>query len=466
MRKLIGNKTFYKMVIAVALPIMIQNGITNLVSLLDNIMVGVVGNEQTPAVSIVNQLLFVFNLCIFGGVSGAGIFTAQFHGQKNYKGVRDTFRFKLIIGAIITIISIGIFIIFKDTLIEAYLHEDGSGNDIELTFKYAVSYLKIMLIGLLPFMISQVYSSTLRETGETVIPMVASVVAVLVNLCINYVLIFGKLGFPKLGIEGAAIGTVISRYIECAIVVIWVHRHKVKYKFIDGAYSKFSVPRDLTKRIVIKGTPLLINEALWASGMAILMQCYSVRGTSVVTGLAISSTISNLFNVAFISLGGTVGIIVGPLLGAGKMDEAKDTAYKTITFSVGVCFVMELFMTFIAPIFPEIYNTTNEVKSLATGFIYICALCMPIHGFLHSSYFTIRSGGKTWITFLFDSVYLWVICVPLAYALSNYTNLPILTLYLLCQLVDLIKCLVGYILLKKEVWLENIVESDTKSIEV
>ncbi len=466
MRKLIGDKAFYRMVIAIALPIMIQNGITNLVSLLDNIMVGLIGSEQTTGVSIVNQLLFVFNLCIFGGVSGAGIFTAQYHGQKNYEGVRDTFRFKCMIGIVITLISMGVFIIFNEPLIEAYLHEDGSGNDIALTFKHAVSYLKIMLIGLLPFMVSQVYSSTLRETGETVVPMIASVIAVLINLCINYVLIFGKLGFPKLGVQGAAIGTVISRYIECIVVVAWTHRHKEKYKFIKGAYRKFTVPVDLAKRILIKGTPLLVNEALWASGMAILMQCYSVRGTSVVTGLAISSAISNLFNIAFISLGGTVGIIVGPLLGAGKMEEAKDTAYKMITFSVGVCFIMGVFMACIAPLFPQIYSTSAEIKSLATGFIYICALCMPIHGFLHASYFTIRSGGKTWITFLFDSVYLWVVCVPLAYALSNYTGIPILTLYLVCQLVDLIKCLVGYILLKKEIWLENIVENNIKDVQI
>lgn len=460
MRKLIGNRAFYKMVIAIALPIMIQNGITNLVSLLDNIMVGVIGSEQTAGVSIVNQLIFVFNLCIFGGVSGAGIFTAQFYGQNNHKGVRDTFRFKWIIGIIITILSVGVFIILDEPLIEAYLHEDGSGNDIALTFKYAVSYLKIMIVGLLPFMVSQVYSSTLRETGETVVPMVASVIAVLVNLGINYVLIFGKLGFPELGVQGAAIGTVISRYIECAIVVVWTHKYKNKYKFIQGAYQKFSVPPDLAKKIILKGTPLLVNEALWSSGMAILMQCYSVRGTSVVTGLAISSAITNLFNIAFISLGSTVAIVVGPLLGAGKMDEAKDTAYKMITFSVVICFIMGVFMACIAPVFPKIYNASTEVKSLASGFIYIGALCMPIHGFLNASYFTIRSGGKTWITFLFDSVYLWIVCVPLAYSLSNYTNLPILPLYLACQLVDLIKCLVGYILLRKEIWLENIVESN------
>ncbi len=460
MKKLIGDKAFYKMVLAIAIPIMIQNGITNFVSLLDNIMVGQVGTDQMSGVAIVNQLLFVFNLCIFGGVSGAGIFTAQFFGQDNHEGVRDTFRFKLIICGVITLIGLGILVAYSKEFILLYLHEDGGASNLEATLDYAMKYMRIMLIGLVPFAISQAYSSTLRETGETVLPMKAGIVAVVVNLCINYLLIFGKFGFPKLGIEGAAIGTVIARYIECLIVAIWTHQHQGRHYFIKGVYRNFKVPVELAKRILIKGMPLILNETLWAAGTAMLMQCYSVRGLAVVAGLNIATTIANLFNVIFIALGSAIAIIVGPLLGAGKMEEAKDTAYKMITFSVVCCLVIGGMMAIVAPAFPSIYNTTNEVKALATWFIRIAALCMPIYGFLHASYFTIRSGGKTFITFLFDSVYLWVISVPLAFCLAHYTGLHILPVYLLCQLIDLVKCIVGYVLLKKGVWLENLVEKE------
>lgn len=453
-----GDRVFYKMVLVVAIPIMIQNGITNFVSLLDNIMVGRVGTDQMSGVAIVNQLLFVFNLCIFGGVSGAGIFGAQFFGQGNHEGVRDTFRFKLVICGLITILSVGILGLFGKNLILLYLHEDSSASNLEATLQYAIRYLKIMLIGLIPFAISQSYSSTLRETGETVLPMKAGIVAVFVNLSINYLLIFGKFGFPKLGSEGAAIGTVVSRYVECFIVAVWTHKHHKSHLFIKGAYKKFTVPFALAKKIIIKGTPLILNETFWAAGMATLMQCYSVRGLSVVAGLNIATTIANLFNVVFIALGSAVAIIVGPLLSGGKMEEAKETAYKMIRFSVGCCLIMGIFMAVVAPLFPAIYNTTDEVKELATGLIRIAALCMPIYGFLHATYFTIRSGGKTFITFLFDSVYLWVVSAPLAFVLAHYTGLPILPIYLICQLAELFKCLIGYILLKKGIWLENLVE--------
>ena len=464
MRNLIGSKSFYKMVLAIAIPIMIQNGITHFVGLLDNIMVGQVGTEQMSGVAIANQLLFVFNLCIFGGVSGAGIFTAQFFGQKNHEGVKETFRFKLIVCSLLTVLSLCIFYFWGKDLIKLYLHDASGVGTLETTLMYSKNYLFIMLISLLPFAWGQAYSSTLRETGETVVPMIAGIVAVFVNLILNYILIFGKLGIRPLGCEGAAIATVISRFVECGIIIYWTHKHTEKNLFIKGAYKNFKVSIELSKQILIKGMPLLVNEAFWAAGMAMLMQCYSVRGLAVVAGLNIATTIANLFNIVFIALGNGVGIIVGPLLGAGKMKEAKDTAYKMIFFSVMCCLVMGGLMTLIAPVFSTIYNTSKEIKDLATSFIRIAALCMPIYAFLHATYFTIRSGGKTFITFLFDSVFLWLITVPVAFVLAYFTGLNILIVYLTCQLVDLIKCAIGYYMLKKDIWLHNLVEDKAVSL--
>ena len=457
MKKLIGNKQFYKMVLAVAVPIMIQNGITNFVSLLDNVMVGAVGTEQMSGVAIVNQLIFVYNLCVFGAVSGAGIFTAQFFGQKNHEGVRNTFRYKLVACGIATILAILIFILFGEDLILLYLHEGSTSGSIKATLKYGQEYLWIMLTGLIPFVIVQAYASTLRETGETMMPMRAGVVAVFVNLILNYILIFGKFGAPVLGASGAAIATVISRFVECAIVVIWTHKHKAENTFIDGAYRTLKMPASLAGKITIKGMPLLVNETLWGLGMATLMQSYSVRGLAVVAGLNISSTIANIFNISFIALGSSVAIVVGQLLGAGKMEEAKDTAYKMIAFSVASCIALGVIMILMSPLFPKFYNTSDEVRELAKGFIIISACAMPLQAFLHASYFTIRSGGKTLITFLFDGVYMWVFTIPIAYCLTRFTSYQILPIYFVCQFSDIVKCIVGYVLVKKGVWLHNIV---------
>ena len=231
MRKFIGDKAFYKKMLIITLPILVQNVITNFVSLIDNMMVGQIGTEQMSGVAIVNQLLFVFNLCIFGGISGAGIFTAQYHGKGDHKGVRDTFRVKLIIVSFISLVFILGLIFFSDRLISLFLHEGEDNLDLAATLEYGKKYLVIMIFQVPLFALSQAYAGTLRETGSTVLPMTAGLVAVVVNVTLNWVLIFGNLGAPKLGIEGAAIATVIARAVETLVIMIVTHVNSKKHKF-------------------------------------------------------------------------------------------------------------------------------------------------------------------------------------------------------------------------------------------
>lgn len=457
LHKFIGDKAFYKMVLAITIPIMVQNGITNFVGLLDNIMIGRIGTEPMSGVAIVNQLFFVYHLCLFGGVSGAGIFTAQYFGQKNHEGVRQTVRFKLWIVVFITLLTTILLLTAGTDLIGLYLQGEGTADSAAATLYCGKQYLYIMLFGLPPFMMVQVYSSTLRECGQTVLPMKAGVVAVFVNLILNYILIYGKLGAPALGVQGAALATVISRYVEAAIVLIHTHRHRELNPFVEGLYTTLKVPVDLARKIVIKGMPLLLNEALWAFGMAVLTQCYSVRGLNVIAAQNISNTINNVFNIVFIALGESVAIIVGQLLGAGKMEEARDTDTKLITFSILSCCLVAAIMAFLSPMFPMLYNTGEDVRRLAKYFIIISALFMPQNAFLHASYFTLRSGGKTIVTFLFDSVFIWCVSVTIAFTLSRFTTLHVLAVYTLVQLGDIIKCIIGFILVKKGVWMQNIV---------
>ena len=460
MRKFIGDKAFYKMVILVAVPIIIQNGITNFVGLLDNIMVGRVGTEQMSGVAIVNQLLLIYNLSIFGAISGAGIFGTQFFGCKDYKGVRHIFRFKMYACLLITFIGAGILFFWGEDLIRLYLHDEGGGQSLEAALSYGKQYLLVMIFGLLPFGVEQVYTSTLRECGETVVPMKAGVAAVLINGVLNFVLIFGYLGFPKLGVVGAALATCIARYVQAAMVIVWTHTHMEKVPYMVGVYNSPLIPLELTKKVIFRGFPLMVNEILWAAGMAMLMQCYSIRGLDAVAAMNISSTISNLFNIVFLAMGNAISIIVGQLLGAGKMEEARDTDTKLVTLSVMSCVVLGALLVWAAPLFPKLYNTSEEVKILAASFMRIAAICMPMHGFIHASYFTLRSGGKTFITFLFDSAYMWCINIPVAFLLSRFTDMDIVPLYFLCQMTDMIKCVIGFILIKKGIWLNNLVVKD------
>lgn len=420
-------------------------------------MIGRVGTEPMSGVAIVNQLIFVYNLCLFGGVSGAGIFTAQYFGQKNQEGIRQTVRFKIWIVTAITLFTTVLFLLAGDQLIRLYLQGDGTAESAAATLHYGKQYLWIMLGGLLPFMMVQVYSSTLRECGQTMLPMKAGIVAVCINLALNYILIYGKFGAPALGVQGAAIATVVSRYAEAAIILIYTHRHKELNPFVENLYSTLKVPGNLAQKILVKGMPLLLNETLWAAGMAMLSQCYSVRGLNVIAAQNISNTIGNVFNIVFIALGDSVAIIVGQLLGAGRMAEARDQDNKLIAFSVFCCTCVALVMLVLAPYFPMLYNTGADVRELAKYFIMITAVFMPQNAFLHASYFTLRSGGKTIVTFLFDSVFIWCVSVTIAFTLSRFTALPVTSVFILVQVGDIIKCIIGFVLVKKGVWLQNIV---------
>lgn len=459
-KKFIGDKKFYKMALLIAVPIMIQNGITNFVSLLDNLMVGRIGTEQMSGVAITNQLMFVYYLTIFGAISGASIFGAQFYGQGDKEGVRHTFLFKLLISLILTVIALGVFTAAGEKLIYLYLHEDATNLDIDKTLEFGKEYLKYALIGLVPYVISQCYAGTLRDCSETKLPMAASTIAVFVNLVLNYILIFGKFGAPVLGVAGAAIATVISRFAELFIILFFVHVRKKETGYrnvFSGVYRSLKIPGNLMLKITIIGLPLLVNEALWAAGKAFINQCYSMRGLEVVAAMNISTTIENLFNIFFMAMGSAVAIIVGQLLGAGKAEEAIDQDRKLIFFSVVSCFLIGFVLILVSPFIPRLYNTEPVVQKLATQLIAISAVFMPLNAFNHAAYFTMRSGGKTFVTFLFDSVYVWVVNIPLAYVLAYHTGLPIQIMFFCCLGIDFVKCVVGFVMIKKRVWVNNII---------
>ena len=458
-RKYFGDRAFYRRVFAVMIPVLIQQVITNFVSLLDNLMVGQIGTEPMSGVAIVNQLFFVFALCIFGALAGPGIFTAQYSGSGDDEGVRHTLRVKWLVALVSVVVFLLIFLLSGTRLIQLFLHEGEAGLDLAATLHHGEDYLAVILFQMLPFAVVQIYASTLRETGETMVPMTAGLIAVGVNLVFNYILIFGKFGAPALGVRGAAIATVLARVTECAIVVIWTHRHTDKCSFIVGVYRSLRVPAELVGRIAKMGLPLLANEFLWSLGMTVLNQCYSLRGLEVISALNISSTISNLFFCAFFAMGTTVSIMIGQLLGAGKAEQAIREDRWLLVFSVLLCVAVGVVMALIAPLVPELYNTTPPVKKLAAEFLLVSAAMMPLNAFTNACYFTLRSGGKTLITFLFDSAFVWCVCVPTAFVLSRYTGLPILQMYILVQGLEIIKCVVGFILVRSKRWVNNLVSA-------
>lgn len=455
-----SKKAFYRMVLALAIPMMLQNGITNLVSLLDNVMVGNLCTESMSGVSIANQLLFIFNLAIFGANSGAGIFTAQYHGQKNLEGIRYTVRYKLVFCLGLTAVAIGVFLIWGDSFIQMFLYESDQQGDLALTLSESRRYLQTMLWGIVPYALSQIYASTLRETGESVLPMKAGLIAMAVNMALNYVLIFGKLGMPALGVMGAAIATTVARTTECIVIVSYASRNTERFPYLKELYTKFVLPpKKMLLTITSKAIPLMVNETLWAFATTVLIQSYATRGLTAVAAFNIYNTVNNVILTAFMALGTAAGIIIGNLLGANDKEGALLANKRLSLFSIAISLLFSGLFVLFSRFFPLLYDTTDAVRQLSAQFMVIGAVLIPVHAYLHVSYFTLRAGGCTSATFVFDCIFVCGVSVPLAYFLSRYTDLHILYLYMVVEGTNIGKALVGYILLRKKIWLRNIVST-------
>ena len=450
------NKKLYRQLLKIAVPMMIQNGISQIVNLLDNFMIGQVGTNALSGVGIANQMMFVFYLMTFGATAGSGIFTAQYYGNNDWDGVRITFRFKLVTNLILSVMACFVFFFGASFLVSRFLQGEGDPADAAATLEIGKQYLHVMVISLIPIGFCQAYSGTLRDIGQTKVPLIASACAIAVNFSGNLILIYGLLGFPALGALGAAIATVISRFVELGVLVIYVATHKKQCPFIVGAFSHFKIPAKMAKEFIIKSTPLLLNETLWSFGITMLNQSYSYRTLDAMAAIQIETSIYNVMMVAFVAMGEAVGILTGQILGSGRVEEAKKNAFKTIWFTVAFGTVFGIIMILISPFFPLIFDTTTNIRHLATWLIVINGLLMPFYSYTHASYFIIRSGGKTFITMIFDSGFVWLLSVPFAFILSHFTGMPMIWMVAAVQSLELIKCITGGLFVRSGIWAKNI----------
>jgi putative MATE family efflux protein len=455
LKQFIGDKSFYKTLFSVAVPIVLQQLITTSVQLVDNVMVGKLGEEAIGSVSAVNQLYFVVILITFGALGGAGIFTAQYYGSKDFDKLKQTFRFKLLTGLMLATLSFILFSLFQRPLVMLF-----SSN--ETTIKGAIDYLNIIKWSAFPWILSVAMSNTFREVGVTKPLLYISIVAIFTNAILNFILIFGYLGFPRLGVVGAAYATLIARFVEFFLTFFLVKsRGEV---FNTKLFDLFKINKKLLVSIIIMALPLTLNEALWSSGQTVFVHAYARRGDSAFAATTITGTISQLVFVTFGGIATAVAVMVGNTLGKNDLEKAKDNAKKLIAFAVmfavGTGFLLFILSFFIV----DIYDVTEATKNIARFNIRVNALFIPVYSFNVAIYFTLRSGGDTKSTFMMDAMYMWILPVPVALLLSYFTKLPVTLMYLFVQMLDIPKMMFGLSRYKKGRWVKNLALHDENEI--
>lgn len=444
---MLHDRKFQKTVLMIAVPLMLQQLIVSSVNLIDNLMVGQLGDMALSGVSMANRFYMIVWAGVNGMIASSVIYLSQYNGANDTNHMKQSFRFMIVSSYILCIALFIIAFFFPEMVIAFFI------KDVEV-IRLGSAYLKIAAISYLPSVISLCIASAFRALGETKKPLYISVISVLTNAVFNYFLIFGVFGFPKLGVVGAAIATLIARSVE-ALIYLWMLKVS-DMPFKTKVSNLFTFDFELAKRITIRAFPLCVNEIMWSFGMSTLVRSYSHRGLVVNTAYSMSSTISDLFFVLFGGMATASTVLIGTPLGANKLEEAKENAYKLLGFSLilaGVILVLMFVTSYVAPYF---YNVSMEAKHLSANFLRIMALFFVLYMFNTSIYFILRAGGDTKSTLFMDSGFMWILNIPLVMLLAYHTNLHVLIVYAIGQSTDVLKACVSYYLLKKEKWVKNL----------
>jgi putative MATE family efflux protein len=455
MLKFKENKQFYLHVLAIAVPFMLQQLITSSVNLLDNLMVGQLGDAAIAGVAAANRFYMIANFGIFGVGGAMSIFLAQYFGAKDEEHVKQSFRYGILSAYVIVTPFIILGFLFPNQILGFFT------RDLEV-IKMGSDYLKLAILTYIPMALSMTIGNAMRSLGETKVPMYSSIVAIFTNAFFNYVLIFGHFGFPALGVAGAAYGTIIARLVE--VVIFLLVSKRMNFMFKTAVKDLFKISRKLAKAMTIKAVPLAVNEIFWSGGMSILFMFYSTRGKEVMAGMSISGSVADLFFTLFGGMAVATTVVVSQVLGANKLDEARKNAYLMIRFSVMLAVVLGILMFGSSFIAPNFYNVTDYSRETATTFLRIMSFMFWIYMTNAQCFFILRAGGDTKSTLLMDSVFMWVVNLPAVGLVTYLTGWNVYAIYLVGQSTDFLKLIVAYGLVRKEKWVKNLAHTHEENL--
>lgn len=446
-KSVFGGRPFVGQLLAIAIPMMLQQLITSMVNLLDNLMVGQLGTYAISGVATVNRFFMIGSFAMMGISTASSIFIAQFYGSENKEAMKQSFRYSIVAS----------LIAFFPFLLAAFLIPRqiiGFFSSDPQLLDAAMQYIFVAALTFIPQAISVAAMNAMRAVGESKIPLKISIVTVLTNGLFNYLLIFGFFGFPKLGILGAAIGTLISRLVELVLVMIVMKRSHFAFgtKIIDV----LKIPARLITAITKKSFPLMVNEIGFSLGLALLYKFYGTRGADVQTAISMAGTTADLFFVLFGGMAAATTVFVSQPLGRNDIEEAKTNAYRILRFSIVLAVVFGVIMFALSWVTPNLYMVSDEIKATAANFIRIQAGFLWIYMVNTECYFILRAGGDMRRTLILDSGFMMLVNLPVVAAVAYLTDLPAIYVYIAGQTTDLIKIIFSIILVKKGTWLQNL----------
>lgn len=447
-KQFVSDRAFMKKTLFIALPLMIQQLISVCVNLVDNLMVGWLGDAAIASVAAVNRFYMIAMFATNGLASAGGVFIAQFYGAKEEQKMKESFR-TILSGACVIMVVFSILGLAVSRQILNFFTQDAA------VIADGVKYIRIAAWSFVPAAVTMSSYNAMRAVGETKIPLRCSVTSVLINAVLNYILMFGKFGLPRLELQGAALATLIARIIEMILVLAALKKRHFAFK--TKVSHIFHISGDIFRHVIVRATPLMINEILWTAGNAMLFKLYSTRGAVVMSGYSIATTVGDLFFTLFGGMAAATTVLVAQPLGANRLDEARENGYRLVGFSVFLAVFMGILMNLSRGIIPLLYSQISlESQTVAARYLLVQSFMFWIYMATTEFFFILRAGGDTKNTLIMDSFFMWLVNIPVVAAVTYLTNWNYLFMYLAGQCTDLLKLLFSYHLFRKEQWLVNL----------
>lgn len=450
MKKILKDKAFITTMLTLALPITFQNLVTSSLNLVDNLMIGRLGEEAIAAVGLANQYFFIFTLCLSGINAGASVFMSQYWGKKDIKSIKKVLGLDISIGLLASIFFGGAAFFLANPIM-SILSKDA--QVIEL----GAQYLRIVSISCLFTNFTQGFSSALRSSEQPKAPMYASIIGVLCNAFLNWVFIFGNLGVKPMGVAGAALATTIARTIEMTYIIFKVY---AKNNIIASKIKElFAFDMNFVKTYFNTSTAVIINELLWSFGMTAYSIAYAQIGTSAVATMQIATTLNNMFMVLCIGLASAAAIMVGNKIGANEEDIAIDYSHKIGKISPVIGLLIGVSVWVLAPQIVKPFNVEANTFKDAVTVLRIMALICPIRFYNVVMIVGIfRGGGDTLYSTLVQLGTVWFYAVPISFIGATFLGFPVTLVYFLICTEEFIKIVFERSRLKSGKWIRNVVE--------
>lgn len=442
------DKRFYRLLFSIALPIAVQNLITFMVSMVDTLMVGALGEIQLSAVSIANNLFFVLTILMFGLAGGSNIMISQYWGKGNVKTIHKILAIMYRVCLLIT----GIFIFIALFLPKYFM---GIFTTDKAVIDFGASYLRIVCIGYLFYSITNCTIMMLRSVKTVSISIIVYTASLVVNSILNWILIFGNLGAPELGIRGAAIATVCARITEFSIVLVFmfIYERKIGLKI----EHLLKLDKEILKDYVGLCTPVLCNELLWAIGASMISVIVGRMGTEVVAANSINGVAHQFVTVFIFGMSNATAVIIGNTIGEGKKEKAKEYAYSIGIFSVVMGCISGLMILLIKPFVVNFYNVSYSTKLIAMEIMTVTSGIIVFQS-LASNFMmgVLRGGGDAKFVLINDLIFMWLVAIPGGFFVAFVLELPVALVFLVIKCDEILKSLTSVYRVISGKWVNDV----------